>query len=471
MRTATGGRGAFSVTGCSIAAPARLRERLLAFAPPVRPARGKRLAMARVLLVGSGSREHALASGIASSAGGPHEILVAPGNAGTAALARNVAVAADDVPGLVELAAREQVDLVVVGPEAPLVAGLVDALEARGIRAFGPSKQAAQLEGSKAFMKGVLGRHGIPTAGFAVFDDAEAAKAHVRAAARPLVVKADGLCAGKGVVVAASVDEALEAIDHMMVARAFGAAGARVVIEDILPGEEASFHVICDGTRAFPLVSAQDHKRALDGDRGPNTGGMGAYAPAPVVTPAVHARVMETIVEPTLRGMAAEGMPFRGVLFVGLMIEGDVPRVLEFNVRFGDPETTVLVPMLDGDWLALLDGAARGDLGAAAAASRTHDGAALAVVMAAEGYPGKPTTGDAIDGLDAPLPPGAFVFHAGTKRDGDRVVTAGGRILTVGARGASLPEARAKAYDAVSGLRFRGEQHRTDIGHRALARG
>lgn len=430
--------------------------------------------MARVLIVGSGSREHALAAGVLASASGPHEVIVAPGNAGTARVARNVAVAADDVSGLVALAAREAVDLVVVGPEAPLVLGLVDALEAKGIRAFGPSRVAARLEGSKAFMKELCRRHGVPTADFAVFDDAEAARAHVRAAGRPLVVKADGLAAGKGVVVAADVDEAVDAVDRMLVARAFGDAGARLVIEEILPGEEASFHVVCDGTRAFALVAAQDHKRVSDGDLGPNTGGMGAYAPAPVVTPEVQARVMREIVEPTLRGMASEGMPFRGVLFVGLMIEAGVPRVLEFNVRFGDPETTVLVPMLDGDWFALLDGAARGDLSAAAGVSRTRAGAALAVVMAAEGYPGKPAAGDVLEGLEGlegRLPEGAFVFHAGTKQEGARVVTSGGRILTVGARAATFEDARARAYEVVGRIRFRGEHHRSDIGHRALGRG
>lgn len=399
-----------------------------------------------------------------------HELLVAPGNAGTAELGRNVAVSATDVDGLVALAERERVDLVVVGPEAPLVAGLVDRLEAKGILAFGPSRAAARLEGSKAFMKELLARAKVPTADFAIFDDAEAAKAHVRAAGRPLVVKADGLCAGKGVVVAASVDEAVEAIDQMLVRRVFGEAGARIVLEELLPGEEASFHVVCDGTRAFPLVAAQDHKRVFDGDRGPNTGGMGAYAPAPVVTKEVEATVMETVVRPTLRVMAEEGMPFRGVLFVGLMIDRGVPRVLEFNVRFGDPETTVLVPMLDGDWYELLHGAAAGDLSDAIARSRTRTGAALAVVMAAESYPGTPKTGDRIEGLGAALPEGAFVFHAGTKREGEGVVTAGGRVLTVGAHAASLEAARDRAYAAVSALRFRGEQHRTDIGHRALAR-
>ena len=251
-----------------------------------------------------------------------------------------------------------------------------------------------------------------------------------------------------------------------MVAREFGDAGTTVVIEEILPGEEASFHVVCDGTRAIALVAAQDHKRVFDGDRGPNTGGMGAYAPAPVVTPAVHDIVMQTVVEPTLRGMAKEGTPFRGVLFVGLMIEAGVPRVLEFNVRFGDPETAVLVPMLDGDWLELLDGAARGDLSNVTA--RTKSGAALAIVMAAEGYPGKPAVGDRIEGLDAELADGAFVFHAGTAADGDAVVTAGGRVLAVGAYASSFAAARDIAYLAVSRIHWRGEHHRKDIGHRAM---
>jgi phosphoribosylamine--glycine ligase len=416
----------------------------------------------RILIVGSGAREHALATALRE-----HDLVIAPGNGGTARLGRNVNVAVTDVAGLVALAERERVDLVVIGPEAPLTLGLVDALAAKSIPAFGPSRAASRLEGSKAFMKEFLKRHAIPTAGFAVFDDAEKAKAHVRAAGRPLVVKADGLAAGKGVVVAASCDEAIEAIDRMMVAREFGDAGTTVVIEEILPGEEASFHVVCDGTRAIALVAAQDHKRVFDGDRGPNTGGMGAYAPAPVVTSAVHDIVMRTVVEPTLRGMAEEGVPFRGVLFVGLMIDAGVPRVLEFNVRFGDPETAVLVPMLDGDWLELLEGAARGDLSTVSA--RTKSGAALAIVMAAEGYPAKPAVGDRIEGLDAELAEGAFVFHAGTAVEGDGVVTAGGRVLAVGAYAASFAAARDLAYLAVSRIHWRGEHHRNDIGHRALA--
>jgi phosphoribosylamine--glycine ligase len=417
----------------------------------------------RILLVGGGAREHALGSALRG-----HELLFAPGNGGTARLGRNVAVAATDVAALVGLAERERVDLVVVGPEAPLTLGLVDALADRGILAFGPSRAAARLEGSKAFMKEFLGRHAIPTAAFAVFDDPAAARAHVLAAGRPLVVKADGLCAGKGVVVAADVAEALDAVERMMVAREFGDAGRTVVIEELLAGEEASFHAVCDGTRAVALVPAQDHKRAFDGDRGPNTGGMGAYAPAPIVTAAVHDEVMRTVVEPTLRGMAEDGAPFRGVLFVGLMIEAGRPRVLEFNVRFGDPETAVLVPMFDGDWLALLEGAARGDLSGVRAGTKA--GAALAVVMAAEGYPAKPTIGDRIEGLLAPLADGAFVLHAGTATEGAEVVTAGGRVLTVGAQAATFEAARELAYEAVGRLQFRGEHHRTDIGHRAARR-
>jgi phosphoribosylamine--glycine ligase len=421
---------------------------------------------ARILVVGAGAREHALGAALAARG---HAIVTAPGNAGTEAIGRNAPVKADDVAGLVELAVQERSDLVVVGPEAPLTAGLVDALEARGIRAFGPTRAAARLEGSKAFMKRFCQRHGIPTAPFAVFDDAGAAEAHVRATGRPFVVKADGLAAGKGVVVAETVEEACAAIDRIARRREFGEAGATLVLEERLAGEEASFHVVCDGTRGVALAAAQDHKRVGDGDRGPNTGGMGAYAPAPVVTPEVHARVMRDVVEPTLRGMAAEGAPFRGVLFVGLMIDRGVPSVLEFNVRFGDPEATVLVPTYDGDWFELLDAAARGDLtGVPARAAR---GAALAVVMAAAGYPGKPRTGDRIDGLDAAPPPGAFVLHAGTARAADGpVVTAGGRVLAVGAHAAHLEDAARVAYDVVGRIRWDGEHHRRDIGSRALAR-
>jgi phosphoribosylamine--glycine ligase len=409
---------------------------------------------ARIVVVGAGSREHAL--GAALVAGG-HQVISAPGNAGTEALGRNAAVRADDVPGLV-----------VVGPELPLTMGLVDALAARGVLAFGPTKAAARLEGSKAFMKRFCRRHGIPTAGFALFDgDPDAAGRHVREAGRPFVVKADGLAAGKGVVVADTVDEACAAIDRIGRQREFGEAGATLLLEDRLPGEEASFHVVCDGARGVALAAAQDHKRVGDGDEGPNTGGMGAYAPAPVVTPAVHERVMREIVGPTLRGMAAEGAPFKGVLFVGLMIEAGVPRVLEYNVRFGDPEATVLVPTFDGDWFELLRAAAGGDL--STVATRPPRGSALAVVMASAGYPGKPRTGDRISGLDAPIPAHAFVRHAGTaRRDDGAVVTTGGRVLTVGAHASTLEDAAREAYDLVARIHWQGEHHRSDIGRRAL---
>jgi phosphoribosylamine--glycine ligase len=424
---------------------------------------------ARVIVVGSGAREHALGAAIAEAG---HTVLVAPGNAGTAAVGRNVAVKADDVGGIVDLAVSEKADLVVVGPELPLTLGLVDALAARGIRAFGPSKAAARLEGSKAFMKRFCERHGIPTAKFAVFDDADAAERHVRASSQPLVVKADGLAAGKGVVVSSSADEACAAIDRSMRKGEFGDAGRTIVLEERLQGEEASFHVVCDGEHAVALAPAQDHKRVGDGDTGPNTGGMGAYAPAPVVDRDVHARVMKEIVEPTLRGMASDGMPFRGVLFVGLMIERGVPRVLEYNVRFGDPETVVLVPTYGGDWFELLDSAAGGNLGhLATGATAQANGAALAIVMAAAGYPAKPRTGDPIDGLEATLPPGAFVRHAGTTRSADgRVLTSGGRVLAVGAKAPTLAEAARIGYGVAERIRWEGEHHRRDIGRRALER-
>ena len=433
----------------------------------------------RVLVVGGGAREHALAWGLSQ---GGCEVIVAPGNAGVREVAKVVPVAVDRLDAVVALAQEEKVDLVVVGPELPLTLGLVDALAARGVRAFGPTKAAAALEGSKAFMKRFCTRHGIPTAPYQVFDDAGAAEAYVRSAARPLVVKADGLAAGKGVVVASSTEEALLAVNGFMRERQLGDAGATVVIEELLPGEEASFHVVCDGERFVVLPAAQDHKRVHDGDRGPNTGGMGAYAPAPIVTPEVERAVIMTVVEPTLAGMAIEGKPFRGVLFVGLMIEREtmagglrVPpraRVLEFNVRFGDPETSVIVPlaMAQTPLFELLDGAARGDLREVLAAKPPGQasGSALCVVMAAKGYPGKPQVGDRIAGLRAMLEPGAFVFHAGTAASSDgSVVTAGGRVLAVGGRAATLEEAAAIAYRSVGRIHWEGEHHRSDIGHRA----
>ena len=424
----------------------------------------------RVLVVGGGAREHALIRAIVRS---PlvTETLALPGNAGIAHDARCLVGAADDVAAVVDAATREKVDLVVVGPEAPLVAGLVDALQRAGIRAFGPSAAAAELEGSKAFCKRFMKRHGIPTSDFAVFDDADAAEAHVRRLGRPLVVKADGLAAGKGVVVASDVDEACAAIDAMMRQRAFGDAGARVVIEELVRGQEVSFHAICDGTRFVPLAAAQDHKRILDGDRGPNTGGMGAYSPPPVVTESMHARIVEEVIAKTVRGLALDGFPFRGALFAGLMIDGDTLNVLEFNVRFGDPETAVLMARLDADVVPYLDGSARGDLGTLADAKPpvVRD-PAIAIVVAAAGYPGKVRTGDAIHGIDAAEQAGVAVLHAGTSRREGVLVSSGGRVLCVTALGRDLDEAADRAYRAVDLLDLVGSQHRRDIGAAARVR-
>jgi phosphoribosylamine--glycine ligase len=421
----------------------------------------------RVLVVGGGAREHAFARALSQSGA---SVVVAPGNAGTAAAGRNEAIAADDVGGIVRLASREEVRLVFVGPERPLELGLVDALGSEGIPVFGPSRAAARLESSKVFMKRFLERHGIPSAAFAVFDDVQAAREHIVRAARPLVVKADGLCAGKGVVVALSTSEALEAVERMMVRGAFGDAGRTVVIEEILPGEEVSFHVVSDGTRFVALPPAQDHKRALDGDKGPNTGGMGAYAPAPIVSERLHDAIVSRIVEPTLAGLAREGTPFRGVLFAGIMVVDGEPIVLEFNVRFGDPEATVLVPLYEASWFDLLRGAAEGHLPPGPRLPSARDArAALAVVLAAERYPEAPATGDVIHGLDLPDLPGTTILHAGTVRRADgAVVSAGGRVLTIAAVADSLDAAAARAYAAIARIELRGGHYRRDIGARAL---
>jgi phosphoribosylamine--glycine ligase len=424
--------------------------------------------MATVLIVGSGAREHALGHAL-SEAAGTHRLVFLPGNAGTAALGRNVEGSVLDTARIVEVARECGANLVVIGPEAPLVAGAVDALEAALIPAFGPTQACAALEGSKIFMKEILRDAGIRTAPFRVFDQADEAERYAQSENRPLVVKADGLCAGKGVVVATSADEAVEAIDRMMRRHEFGAAGARVVIEDLVPGEEASFHVVTDGRNYVTLAPAQDHKRVFDGDRGPNTGGMGAYAPAPIVTPQIHETVCREVVEPLLRTMQERGLTFRGVLFAGLMIHDGVPWVLEFNVRFGDPETSVILPLHSGDLYELLASSARGSLVAAPRAATPSAGAALAVVMAAEGYPGAVVTGDAIAGLDAVVAHRpATVLHAGTRHDGDAIVTSGGRVLVVVARGDSLTAAHDSAYRAVDAIAWRGEHHRRDIGARAL---
>jgi phosphoribosylamine---glycine ligase len=424
----------------------------------------------KLLVIGSGGREHALAWKLAQS---PRvaEVLVAPGNAGTAfeAKCRNVAVQADDLEGLRQLARDEQVDLTVVGPEAPLVAGIVDLFRAAGLRVFGPTAAAARLEGSKAFAKDFLARHDIPTAHYAVFDAVDPALAHVRAHGAPIVVKADGLAAGKGVVVATTTAEAEAAVRDMLAGNAFGDAGARVVVEEFLEGEEASFICMVDGAHALPMASSQDHKRVGDGDTGPNTGGMGAYSPAPVVTPEVHDRILREVVEPTVRGMAEDGEPFTGFLYAGLMIDkAGAPKVIEFNVRFGDPETQPVLMRLRSDLVDLVEAALDGRLDATTA--EWDPRCALGVVMAAEGYPGKPRTGDTINAIDAPDVDDTKVFHAGTKIEGEHAVTAGGRVLCVTALGDTVAQAQQRAYAEVAGISWPGEFHRHDIGWRAIER-
>ena len=424
----------------------------------------------KILVIGSGGREHALAWKLAQ-APRVEEVLVAPGNAGTAneTKCRNAGVAANDVDGLLALAEREGVALTVVGPEGPLVAGVVDRFRAAGQRIFGPTAAAAQLEGSKAFAKDFLARHGIPTAHYAVHDNVEDALEYVRDKGAPIVIKADGLAAGKGVIVAMTLADAEAAITEMLGEYAFGAAGARVVIEEFLDGEEASFISMVDGTHALPMATSQDHKRVGDGDTGPNTGGMGAYSPAPVVTPEVHARVMRDVVEPTVRGMAADGVPFTGFLYAGLMIDkAGAPKVIEFNVRFGDPETQPVMLRLQCDLVDLVEAAIDGRLDAAQA--QWDPRPSLGVVMAAEGYPGTPRVGDAINGWDVPDVPGTKVFHAGTAQADHHVVTSGGRVLCVCALGDSVADAQRRAYAEVAGISWHGEFHRHDIGWRAIER-
>ncbi|MDQ3056217.1 MAG: phosphoribosylamine--glycine ligase [Pseudomonadota bacterium] len=424
----------------------------------------------KILVVGGGGREHALAWKLAQSSR-VTEVLVAPGNAGTAieGKCRNVAISATDIEALLDLAKYEDVSVTVVGPEQPLVAGIVDRFRAEGLRIFGPTAAAAQLEGSKAFAKDFLARHKIPTAHYAVHTELDAALAHVRTTGAPIVIKADGLAAGKGVIVAMTLQEAEAAITDMLQGNAFGDAGARVVIEEFLDGEEASFISIVDGTHALPMATSQDHKRVGNGDTGPNTGGMGAYSPAPVVTPDVHARVMREIVEPTVRGMARDGVPFTGFLYAGLMIDdAGVPKVIEFNVRFGDPETQPVMLRLQSDLLDLIDAAIDGTL--ATAHAQWDPRPSLGVVMAAEGYPDTPRTGDAINSMDVPDVDDTKVFHAGTKLDGQHPVTAGGRVLCVCALGDSVADAQAKAYAEIAGISWPGEFHRHDIGWRAIKR-
>jgi len=424
-----------------------------------------------LLVIGAGGREHALAWKLAQS---PRvaRVYVAPGNAGTAREDGLVNVPFEGNDALVAFAQRSDIALTVVGPEAPLAAGVVDAFRAAKLPIFGPTRAAAQLESSKDFAKAFMLRHRIPTARYATFTDAAAARAHVEREGAPIVVKADGLAAGKGVVVAETVAQAHAAIDAMLVGNAMGEAGARVVIEECLTGEEASFIVMADGRHVLPLATSQDHKRLQDGDRGPNTGGMGAYSPAPVVTPAVHARLMREVILPTVQGMADEGTPYAGFLYAGVMIDADGnPRVLEFNCRLGDPETQPILMRLRTDLVDLVEHAVEGTLDRAEAEWDRR--AALGVVLAAGGYPDAPERGQPIEGLDAVTAdthPDVHVFHAGTKLDGDTVTTSGGRVLCVTALGDSLKQAQRAAYAAIPAIRFPGMQFRRDIGFRALSR-
>jgi phosphoribosylamine--glycine ligase len=425
----------------------------------------------KVLVVGGGGREHALAWKIAQSPRVTH-VFVAPGNAGTAADADLENIDVTDADELVAFAKREGVGLTVVGPEAPLAAGIVDAFTEAGLRIFGPTRAAAQLESSKDFAKAFMVRHGIPTAAYRTFTDAREAHAYIDAHGAPLVVKADGLASGKGVVVAMTSADAHAAVDAMLDAGAFGAAGARVVVEDFIEGEEASFIVMADGRHALPLASSQDHKRLADGDRGPNTGGMGAYSPAPVVTPTMHARTMRAVIVPTRAGLAEEGTPYRGFLYAGVMIDATgALRVLEFNCRLGDPATQPIMVRLRSDLVVLIEHALAGTLDRVDAEWDRRS--AMTVVLAAAGYPEAPRRGDAIEGLERvnrDTHPDVTVFHAGTAKDAEGVKVAGGRVLGVTALGESLRQAQRAAYAAIASIRYDGMQYRSDIGHRALAR-
>jgi phosphoribosylamine--glycine ligase len=424
----------------------------------------------RVLIVGGGGREHALAWKIAQSAR-IEQVYVAPGNAGTALepRTRNIPLAADDVPALLAFARAERIDLTIVGPEAPLVAGIVDAFAGAGLRCFGPVAAAAQLEGSKAYTKAFLDRHRIPTAAYTTFTRTTFDATWIRAQRAPLVVKADGLAAGKGVVICESADDAIATAQAMFAGR-FGPAGERIVIEEFLEGEEASFIVMVDGHHVLPLATSQDHKRLRDGDLGPNTGGMGAYSPAPVVTPAIHESVMREVMWPTVRGLAAEGTPYVGFLYAGLMIAGDgTPRVLEFNCRFGDPETQPILVRLRSNLTELVDAALDGRLEGVELDWDPRP--AVGVVLAAGGYPESVRKGDAIQGLSAAAQLPGKVFHAGTERRGDEVVVSGGRVLCAVGLGDTVRAAQSEAYALVSTIGFEGMQFRRDIGHRAIARG
>ncbi|HGS4444991.1 TPA: phosphoribosylamine--glycine ligase [Vibrio cholerae] len=424
----------------------------------------------QVLIIGSGGREHALAWKVAQN---PQvdTIYVAPGNAGTALehKVQNVNIGITDIPALVAFAQDKAIELTIVGPEAPLVIGVVDAFRAAGLPIFGPTQSAAQLEGSKAFTKDFLARHNIPTAAYANFTEIEPALAYVREKGAPIVVKADGLAAGKGVIVAMTLQEAEDAIQDMLAGNAFGSAGSRVVVEEFLDGEEASFIVMVDGENVLPMATSQDHKRVGDADTGPNTGGMGAYSPAPVVTQDVHDRVMREVIYPTVRGMAAEGNTYTGFLYAGLMIDSTgAPKVIEYNCRFGDPETQPIMMRLQSDLVELCQAAIAGKLDQVE--SKWDPRASIGVVLAAGGYPGDYTKGEVISGLPTQESAGQKVFHAGTETQGDQVVTNGGRVLCATALGNTVLEAQQRAYQLADQIRWNGMFCRRDIGYRAIAR-
>jgi len=422
----------------------------------------------KILVVGGGGREHALIWKIAQS---PlvDTIYCAPGNPGIAQLAECVHIAADEIDVLLDFAQAEKIDLTVVGPEVPLTLGIVDRFQAAGLEIFGPNQAAARIEGSKSFSKDLMEKYGIPTAAYQTFTDRDAAVAYIKAQGAPIVVKADGLAAGKGVIVAMSEEQAIAGIDDIMLDKVFGAAGSSVVIEEFMAGEEASFFAFTDGKNILPLASSQDHKRIFDNDEGPNTGGMGAYSPAPVVTAALHDEIVETIVKPTIAGMASDGCPYSGILYVGLMIKDGKPRVVEYNARFGDPEAQPLLMRMKSDIVPVLQACARGNL--QQDTIEWHDKAAVCVVMASDGYPATCEQGFDIHGLDAAASlDEVMVFHAGTSLKAGKVVNAGGRVLGVTGLGATVAEAIANAYRAVEKIDWQGAQYRKDIGKKALNR-
>lgn len=423
-----------------------------------------------VLVIGNGGREHALAFKAAQNPT-VKNVFVAPGNAGTALESKlqNVSIAVDDLEGLLAFAQQNNVGLTIVGPEAPLVIGVVDKFREAGLAIFGPTAAAAQLEGSKSFTKDFLARHAIPTAEYQTFTEIEPALAYVEDKGAPIVIKADGLAAGKGVIVAMTLEEAQDAIRDMLAGNAFGDAGSRVVVEEFLEGEEASFIVMVDGKNVLPFATSQDHKRAYDNDQGPNTGGMGAYSPAPVVTAEIHDRIMKEVIYPTVEGMASEGNPYTGFLYAGLMITADgTPKVIEYNCRFGDPETQPIMLRLQSDLVELIEAANREELDKTEI--KFDPRAAVGIVLAAKGYPGDYPKGDVISGLQVNYAEGEKVFHAGTKQDGEHVVTAGGRVLCATALGHTVTEAQKRAYSLVKDIHWDGVEFRTDIAYRAIAR-